>query len=144
MNFRIRIATKEDCRDVWRMIMVRLQVHLINELFDATLWRFIMQISQDLAVYEKMSDQVKISHQGIFALPHKNIELLKNVKTCAIKSKPSVWFSKYLEETGFYWVYFLAILIYFHLNELFKLNLLILLSKRLDFLKTYWLWNVYL
>ncbi|XP_040907699.1 diamine acetyltransferase 2b isoform X2 [Toxotes jaculatrix] len=39
MDFKIRAATKEDCKDVSRMIM-------------------------ELAVYEKMPDQVKISHEG--------------------------------------------------------------------------------
>uniref|UniRef100_A0A8C6NRB2 Spermidine/spermine N1-acetyltransferase family member 2b n=1 Tax=Nothobranchius furzeri TaxID=105023 RepID=A0A8C6NRB2_NOTFU len=40
MNFRVRAATKEDCKDVSRMIM-------------------------ELAVYEKMPDQVKISHEEL-------------------------------------------------------------------------------
>ncbi|KAM3600685.1 uncharacterized protein V6R79_000636 [Siganus canaliculatus] len=38
MNFKIRIAMKEDCKEISRMIM-------------------------ELAVFEKMSDQVKISHE---------------------------------------------------------------------------------
>ncbi|XP_053086192.1 spermidine/spermine N(1)-acetyltransferase-like protein 1 isoform X1 [Pangasianodon hypophthalmus] len=40
MNFRIRAAREEDCRDIQRMIM-------------------------ELAVYEKMADQVKISHEEL-------------------------------------------------------------------------------
>ncbi|KAM4546083.1 diamine acetyltransferase 2b [Odontesthes bonariensis] len=40
MDFRIRAATKEDCKDISRMIM-------------------------ELAVYEKMPDQVKISHEEL-------------------------------------------------------------------------------
>ncbi|KAI5615813.1 diamine N-acetyltransferase 2 isoform 1, partial [Silurus asotus] len=40
MNFRIRAAREEDCRDLQRMIM-------------------------ELAVYEKMADQVKISHEEL-------------------------------------------------------------------------------
>uniref|UniRef100_A0A3B4Z1I7 Diamine acetyltransferase 2-like n=1 Tax=Stegastes partitus TaxID=144197 RepID=A0A3B4Z1I7_9TELE len=40
MNFKIRAATREDCRDISRMIM-------------------------ELAVYEKMPDQVKISHEEL-------------------------------------------------------------------------------
>ncbi|XP_046695626.1 diamine acetyltransferase 2b isoform X3 [Silurus meridionalis] len=42
MNFRIRAAREEDCRDIQRMIMVC-----------------------ELAVYEKMADQVKISHEEL-------------------------------------------------------------------------------
>ncbi|XP_004563963.1 diamine acetyltransferase 2b [Maylandia zebra] len=40
MNFKIRRAAKEDCKDISRMIM-------------------------DLAIYEKMPDQVKISHEEL-------------------------------------------------------------------------------
>ncbi|XP_029924646.1 diamine acetyltransferase 2-like [Myripristis murdjan] len=40
MNFKIRAAIKDDCKDISRMIM-------------------------ELAVYEKMSDQVKISHKEL-------------------------------------------------------------------------------
>ncbi|XP_074528858.1 thialysine N-epsilon-acetyltransferase-like [Halichoeres trimaculatus] len=40
MNFKVRAATKEDCRDISRMIM-------------------------ELAVYVKMADQVKISHEEL-------------------------------------------------------------------------------
>ncbi|XP_006802358.1 diamine acetyltransferase 2-like [Neolamprologus brichardi] len=40
MNFKIRRAAKEDCKDISRMIM-------------------------DLAIYEKMPDQVKISHEAV-------------------------------------------------------------------------------
>ncbi|KAL7390686.1 hypothetical protein ABVT39_025825 [Epinephelus coioides] len=40
MNFKVRAATKEDCKDISRLIM-------------------------ELAVYEKMSDQVKISHEEL-------------------------------------------------------------------------------
>uniref|UniRef100_A0A3P8RV71 Spermidine/spermine N1-acetyltransferase family member 2b n=1 Tax=Amphiprion percula TaxID=161767 RepID=A0A3P8RV71_AMPPE len=40
MNFKIRAATKEDCKDISRMIM-------------------------ELAVYVKMPDQVKISHEEL-------------------------------------------------------------------------------
>uniref|UniRef100_UPI0037E70110 thialysine N-epsilon-acetyltransferase-like n=1 Tax=Semicossyphus pulcher TaxID=241346 RepID=UPI0037E70110 len=40
MNFKIRTATKEDCKDISRMIM-------------------------ELAVFEKMPDQVKISHEEL-------------------------------------------------------------------------------
>ncbi|XP_061596897.1 diamine acetyltransferase 2b [Cololabis saira] len=40
MNFKVRPATREDCREVSRMIM-------------------------ELAVYEKMPDQVKISHEEL-------------------------------------------------------------------------------
>ncbi|XP_029375788.1 diamine acetyltransferase 2b isoform X2 [Echeneis naucrates] len=40
MDFKIRAAEKEDCKDISRMIM-------------------------ELAVYEKMSEQVKISHEEL-------------------------------------------------------------------------------
>ncbi|KAG7223231.1 hypothetical protein INR49_015587 [Caranx melampygus] len=40
MDFKVRAATKEDCKDISRMIM-------------------------ELAVYEKMPDQVKISHEEL-------------------------------------------------------------------------------
>ncbi|XP_037543458.1 diamine acetyltransferase 2b [Nematolebias whitei] len=40
MNFKVRAATKDDCKDICRMIM-------------------------ELAVYEKMPDQVKISHEEL-------------------------------------------------------------------------------
>lgn len=39
MHFKLRAATKEDCKEISRMIL-------------------------ELAVYEKMPDQVKISHEG--------------------------------------------------------------------------------
>ncbi|XP_043996571.1 diamine acetyltransferase 2b isoform X2 [Gambusia affinis] len=48
MNFRVRPSTKEDCKDISRMIM-------------------------ELAVYEKMPDQVEISHKEV-AEEHKSKE----------------------------------------------------------------------
>ncbi|XP_034034501.1 diamine acetyltransferase 2b isoform X3 [Thalassophryne amazonica] len=40
MNFKVRVAKKEDCKDIARMIMV----------------------FQELSIFEKMSEQVKITH----------------------------------------------------------------------------------
>lgn len=95
MEFKIRAAAKEDCEEIYRMIMVETDaddsslVFTVKFTFSVTdLWNFtlhfLMSSFQELAVFENMPDQVKISHRGEYLSSTSQTEILGLLSTVSL------------------------------------------------------------